>query len=313
MLTYIIRRIVSTIPVMLVVALVVFSLIRLGPGDPAAILAGEEATPDEIDKIRIMLGLDKPWYIQLGLFLGNVTRGNLGTSIYSNKDVSQLMGQRIGPTLVLTATTVVFAVLLAIPIGVVAAWKVGSLIDRAVMFFAVLGFSIPGFWLGFIFIYIFSVKLRWLPVQGYSPLSDGWWPFLSHLILPTVSLGLVYLALIARITRATVIDVLGEDFMRTAHAKGVSPFTALFTHALKNAAVPIVTIIGVGVALLISGVVVVETVFAYPGLGRMTVDAIMSRDYPVIQAMIMVFSGAYVLINLCVDVSYTFFDPRIRY
>lgn len=313
MTTYIIRRIFSTIPVMGVVALIVFFLLRLGPGDPAAIMAGDDATPENVEFIRAQLGLNKPWYEQLIIWVVKLVQGDFGESIYTRKPVSFLMGQRLEPTIALTLSTISFAVLLAVPMGVMAAWKAGSLLDRVVMGFAVLGFSIPGFWLGFLFIYGFSIKLRWLPVQGYVHISQGFWPFVSHLILPTVTLGLVYMALIARITRTTVMEVMTEDYIRTANAKGVAPLHVLFGHALKNASVPIVTIIGVGIALLISGVVVVETVFALPGLGRLTVDAILQRDYPVIQAIIMVFSGVYVLINMLIDISYTLLDPRIAY
>jgi peptide/nickel transport system permease protein len=227
--------------------------------------------------------------------------------------VSKLIGQRLEPTLALTVTTMCIAVALAVPLGIVAAWNAGTWIDRLVMVFAVLGFSLPVFWLGFLFIYGFSVRLELLPVQGYVSYQKGLWPFLRHLILPSLTLGMVYMALIARMTRASMLEVLREDYVRTAHAKGLKPYAVLLRHALKNASLPIVTIIGVGVALLIGGVVVTESVFAIPGLGRLTVDAILHRDYPVIQGIILVFSGVYVLINLLVDFTYTLLDPRIRY
>jgi len=249
--TYIIRRILATIPVMLVVALFVFALLRLAPGDPAAVIAGDYAQPGDIERIRHHLGLDEPLLTQLVIWLGRIAQGDLGVSIFSNLPVTRLIGQRLEPTLALSITTMVFAVTLAVPMGVLAAWRAGSWIDRLVMLFAVAGFSFPVFWLGFLLIYGFSVKLAWLPVQGYRSIGDGLLPFLEHITLPTVTLGLVYMALIARITRASVLEVLNEDYIRTAHSKGLGPREVLWGHALKNASVPIVTIIGVGVALLI--------------------------------------------------------------
>jgi peptide/nickel transport system permease protein len=310
---YLLRRILATIPVMLVVALFVFALLHLSPGDPAAVIAGDYASPADIERIRHQLGLDAPIHIQLGIWLWNVVRGDLGTSIFSGLPVTKLIGQRLEPTLALTVTTMFIAVVLAVPMGVVASWAAGTWIDRLVMVFAVLGFSLPVFWLGFLFIFGFSIKLELLPVQGYVSFRQGIFPCLQHLILPSLTLGIVYMALIARMTRASMLEVLREDYIRTAHAKGLRPYAVLLWHALKNAALPIVTIIGVGVALLIGGVVVTESVFAIPGLGRLTVDAILHRDYPVIQGIILVFSAVYVLINLVVDVLYTFLDPRIRY
>jgi peptide/nickel transport system permease protein len=310
---YLIRRVLATIPVMLVVTVFVFALLRLAPGDPAAEIAGDSATSEDIARVRVALGLDKPILTQLAIWATSLATGDLGTSIYSKLPVTHLIGQRLEPTLTLALATLFIAVLIAVPLGVLAAWKVGTWIDRGVMLFAVLGFSLPVFWLGFLFIWGFSIKLQWLPVQGFSSLSDGFGPFLSHLVLPSLTLGAVYMALIARITRASVLDVLAQDYIRTAHSKGLAERSVLWHHALKNASVPIVTIIGIGVALLIGGVVVTESVFAIPGLGRLTVDAILHRDYPVIQGIILVFSSVYVLVNLLVDVSYTFLDPRIRF
>ncbi|ETW96143.1 MAG: peptide ABC transporter [Candidatus Entotheonella factor] len=311
--TYILKRLLATIPVMVVVALFVFALLHLSPGDPAAVIAGDYASPADVEKIRHKLGLDKPIHVQLGIWLWNVVRGDLGTSIFSGLPVTKLIGQRLEPTLALTVATMLIAILIAVPMGVIAAWAAGTWVDRLVMVVAVLGFSLPVFWLGFLLIYGFSLQLELLPVQGYVSYKKGLVPFLRHLILPSLTLGLVYLALIARMTRASMLEVMREDYIRTAHAKGLKPHIVLLWHGLKNAALPIVTIIGVGVALLIGGVVVTESVFAIPGLGRLTVDAILHRDYPVIQGIILVFSGVYVLINLIVDVLYTFLDPRIRY
>jgi peptide/nickel transport system permease protein len=313
MLAYVVRRVLATIPVMVVVALFVFALLHLSPGDPAAIIAGDTATTADIAHIRATLGLDQPLCWQFVHWLWRLLHGDLGTSIFTNLPVSALIMQRVEPTVALTLSTLVTSIAVAIPMGVVAAWKAGSLIDRGVMIFAVLGFSVPVFVLAYILIYVFAIGIPLLPVQGYVSISRGFLPFLSHIVLPTIGLGTVYTALIARITRASMLDVLAQDYIRTAQAKGLSNQRMLVGHALKNAAVPIATIIGIGVGLLISGVVVTETVFAIPGIGRLTVDAILRRDYPVIQGIILIFSFAYVTINLLVDLSYTFLDPRIRY
>jgi peptide/nickel transport system permease protein len=310
---YIIRRLLATIPVMAIVAIVVFLLLHLSPGDPAAIIAGDNATGEQIAKIRNKLGLDEPLWVQFGIWVWGILGGDLGVSIFSNVPVARLIAQRAEPTIALATTTLIVAVVIAITAGVLAAWKSGGWIDRAVMVLAVSGFSLPVFVVGYALIYIFAIELKWLPVQGYVPLERGLWPCLRNLILPSVALGLAYVALIARITRATMIEVLNEDYIRTANAKGVATPRMLIRHALANAAVPIVTVVGIGVALLISGVVITETVFNIPGVGRLTVDAISKRDYPTIQGIILVFSAVYVLINLIVDILYTVFDPRIRY
>ncbi|WP_342164039.1 ABC transporter permease [Methylobacterium sp. SD21] len=313
MLGYISRRILATIPVMAVVGLFVFSLLYLSPGDPAAIIAGDQATPADIERIRASLGLDRPFLVRFGEWAWRILHGDLGISIFTNLPVTTMIGQRVEPTVSLMCVTLVFAIVVAVPLGVLAAWKAGSLIDRMVMGLAVAGFSVPVFVVGYILAYVFALQLNWLPVQGYTPLSQGLWPWLSNLILPSVTLGLVYIALIARVTRATMLDVLSQDYVRTARAKGLAQHNVLFVHALKNAAVPIVTVIGIGIALLIGGAVVTETVFAIPGLGRLTVDAILRRDYPVIQGVVLLFSFIYVLVNLAIDLFYTILDPRIRY
>lgn len=313
MFAYVIRRLFATIVVMAVVAFVVFSLLYLTPGDPAAILAGDAATDDDIRRIREKLGLDEPFLVRFGGWVWGLLHGDLGTSIFTNLPVTHLIGQRIEPTVALTCCTLLVAVLIAVPLGVIAAAKAGTWVDRAVMAFSVLGFSVPVFVLAYILILTFSVQLDWLPVQGYRSIHENFWDWLRHLILPSIALGTVYIALIARITRASMLDVLAQDYIRTAQAKGLAPGAVLVGHGLKNAAVPIVTVIGIGIALLIGGAIVTETVFAIPGIGRLTVDAILRRDYPIIQGVILIFSGAYVLINLAVDLSYMFFDPRIRY
>jgi peptide/nickel transport system permease protein len=313
MLAFIIRRLFSTLLVMGLVGVFIFLLLHLSPGDPAAIIAGDNATPAQIEAIRTSLGLNDPLHLQFGRWAVRVLNGDLGISIFSNVPVATLIGQRVWPTLSLALTTIVLAVVLALTAGVLAAWKAGSLLDRLVMILSVVGFSVPVFVVGYLFIYVFAITLRWLPVQGYTPLAEGLWPWASHLVLPSLALGLAYVALIARITRTAMLDVLAEDYMRTARAKGVATGPMLFKHALKSAGVPIVTVVGIGIALLIGGVVITETVFNLPGIGRLVVDAISKRDYPIIQGVILLFSGVYVIINLLVDLSYTLLDPRIRY
>jgi peptide/nickel transport system permease protein len=298
---------------MAVVALFVFFLLRLAPGDPAAIIAGEDATSEAIAAVRAKLGLDRPLVEQFVVWLWALLQGDMGVSIFSNLPVTRLMAQRVEPTVALTLSTLFVAVSLAIPIGVVAAWKARKLVDRLVMAFAVLGLAMPVFVLAYVLIYFFAVQWQLLPVQGYQPLSAGLWPFAESLILPSVALGVTYMALIARITRASMLEVLQQDYIRTANAKGLATDRVLLLHALKNASVPIVTVIGIGIALLISGVVITETVFNIPGLGRLTVDAVLKRDYPIVQGLILVFAAAKVVVNLIIDISYAFLDPRIRY
>lgn len=313
MLAFVVQRLLSTVLVMALVGVFIFLLLHMSPGDPAAIIAGDNATPQQIAAIRAKLGLDDPHWIQFTRWAGAVLQGDLGISIFSNVPVATLIGQRIWPTLSLACTTIVLAVVIAVTFGVLAAWKAGTWIDRVVMILSVVSFSVPVFVVGYLLIYVFAINLRWLPVQGYTPIAEGVWPWLRHLILPSVALGLAYVALIARITRTAMLDVLAEDYMRTARAKGVATLPMLLKHGLKNAGVPIVTVIGIGVALLIGGVVITETVFNIPGMGRLVVDAISKRDYPIIQGVILVFSGVYVVVNLLVDLSYTLLDPRIRY
>ena len=303
----------ATIPVMGVVAVIVFLLLHLAPGDPATLIAGDFATAEDIARIGKQLGLDRPLPVQFVGWVGQILQGELGTSIFSQLPVSRLIRQRLEPTLVLSVTTLVIAVLLAVPIGVLAAWRARTWVDRLVMGLAVCGLSVPVFVLGYLLIYLFAIQLGWLPVQGYVSLTQGIWPCLRSILLPSLALGSIYMALIARITRASLLEVLEEDYVRTAHAKGLSTLTVVVGHALRNASIPIVTIIGVGLTLLIGGVVITESVFAIPGIGRLTVDAILRRDYPIIQAVILLSSGAYVLVNLVIDLVYTVLDPRIRY
>ena len=312
MLTLLAQRLAATVAVMAVVGLTVFLLVHLAPGDPAVVIAGDNATPDQIAAIRAKLRLDEPLYRQFITWAAAVLRGDLGQSVFSDLPVAQLIGQRMEPTLSLSLLTMLFAASCAIGIGVLAAARAGSWIDHAVMVASVISFSVPVFVVGYALIYVFALHLQWLPVQGYRPVADGVGPWLRHLILPALTLSLAYLALIARITRASMLDVLAEDYIRTARAKGVAPAPMHLKHALKNAGVPILTIVGIGIALLIGGVVITETVFNIPGMGRLMVDAIAKRDYPVIQGVILVFSGLYVLINLAIDLAYGLIDPRIR-
>ena len=313
MLAYTVRRVLSTIPVMAIVALFVFSLLYLAPGDPAAIIAGDQATPADVERIRASLGLDRPYLVRFGDWLWHVLHGDLGVSIFTNLPVTKMIGQRIEPTVSLMVLTLILSVSVAVPMGVVAAWLNRTIVDRAVMLSAGCGVSVPVCGVGYLLAYVFALQLGGLPVQGYTNLADGTWDWFRHLILPSLALGGVYIALIARITRASMLEVLSQDYVRTARAKGLGQAPVLFLHALKNAAVPIMTVIGIGVALLIGGSVVTESVFAIPGLGRLVVDAILRRDYPIIQGVVLMFSFVYVLINLGVDVLYTVFDPRIRY
>ena len=313
MLAYVVKRLIATVPVMAVVALVVFLMLRLTTGDPAAIIAGDNATSQDVEAIRAKLGLDRPVHEQFFIWVSRMARGDLGESFFFKKQVTELIVERLEPTLALATSTLVLAVCVAVPLGVVAAVRRGTWVDRALMGFSVLGFSVPVFVIGYLLIYLFAIQLAWLPVQGYQRLAEGFGGFLQRLILPSVTLAVVYVALIARITRTSVLEVLGADYVRTARAKGLGDLPVLARHVVRNAAVPIVTVIGLGVALLIGGVVVTESVYSIPGLGRLTVDAVLARDYPTVQAVILLFSLTYVLINLLVDLSYVLLDPRIRY
>lgn len=315
MLRFVLTRLLAVVPVLFVVSCVVFLILRLAPGDPAAVIAGNSATPADIEQIRTHLGLNEPLPVQYGIWMGKVLQGDLGHSYFLNKPVTQLIVQRLEPTASLALGTMLLAVLMAVPLGTVAAARMGGWLDRLLSVVSVAGFSVPVFVTGYVLIYVFAIQLQWLPVQGYEPLGGkgGVLAWARQLILPWMALSIIYVALIARITRASVSEALTEDYIRTARAKGLREQVVLLRHALRNAAVPIVTVIGIGVALLIGGVVVTETVYAIPGLGMLTVDAVLNRDFPVIQGLVLLFSCAYVFINLMVDLSYLFLDPRIRY
>lgn len=310
---YILRRILATIPVVVFVMVFIFSLLYITPGDPAAILAGDQATQEEIQSIRNELGLDRSFPVRFMEWSIGILQGDFGTSIFTQLPVSKMILQRVEPTVSLMVVVLIMAISVAVPLGVLAAWKRGSLLDRGIMLFAVLGFSVPVFVIGYVLAWFVALQLGWLPVQGYAPLSVGFWPWLRNLLLPAATLATFYVAIIARITRAAMLEILHQDYIRTARGKGVSEWAVLFIHGLRNASVPIVTVIGIGIALMICGAVVIESVFALPGLGRLTVDSILRRDYPVIQAVILIFSFVYVFINLLIDLSYTLIDPRIRY
>jgi len=313
MLRLIFMRLLSAIPVMLVVATFVFFLLRLSPGDPAMVIAGDQASAEQIEYIRRELGLDRSLPAQYVTWMSQMLQGNFGVSTLSRQPVRDLIMDRVEPTAVLTVATIIMTVLIAVPMGAIAAWHHRGWRDRIVMTLAVIGFSVPSFVIGYVLILFMSMKLNLLPVQGYiSPFAASI-DSLRHLILPATTLSIVFMALISRVTRASTLEILSEDFIRTARAKGGREKRILWKHALPNAAVPVITVIGLGIASLISGVVVTESVFNIPGLGRLTMDAILGRDYPVVQGLILVFSLTYVLINLAIDIIYLVVDPRIRY
>ena len=313
MLAFILRRLAATVPVLIGVALIVFLMTRLAPGDPAAAMVGDNTSTENLHQVRTNLGLNEPLPLQFGRWSWKLLHGNLGESFFTKKPVVELIGQRIEPTIALAIVTLLVTVLIAVPLGVIAAWRHGGWLDRVLMGFSALGFSIPAFVIGYLLIWLFALHWQWLPVQGYSRFADGLGPWLRHLVLPAITLSIVYVSLVARVTSAAVAEAMTEDFIRTARAKGISEVHVLISHALANAAVPIVTVIGIGIALLIGGVVVTESVFAIPGLGQLTVDAVLSRDFPLIQGITLFFSIIYVLVNLLIDISYLVFDPRIRY
>lgn len=313
MVRYILLRILSVIPIACAVILVVFLLLHLAPGDPAALIAGDGATLDQIERMRQRLRLDDPLHVQFGIWLGDLAAFNLGRSVFSDMPVTRLIGQRIEPTLMLAAATMTLTILFAVPLGVIAAHRARTAVDRGIILFSVAGFSIPVFVVGYALIYVFSIKLQWLPVQGYRPLADGLLQCLRYLVLPSIALAMLFSALVARVTRAAMLEILDEDYIRTAKAKGARTPRVLLLHALKNAGVPVMTVIGIGIASLIGGVVVTESVFNIPGMGRLTIDAILRRDYPVVQGVMLVFAFILIIINLLVDLSYALFDPRIRY
>lgn len=313
MLKFVLSRAVAAIPVIIIVSIATFALLRLAPGDPATALAGESATPEVVAAIREQFGLDKPLYIQYKIWIENMLEGDFGTSIISGQPVIDMIIDRLEPTLSLALVTITFAVLIAIPLGILAAAKRGTVIDKLVMLLAVVGFSVPVFVVAYILILFMSVDLQWFPVQGFRSIRDGIGEFALYITLPATARTLLYVALITRMTRTSILEVLNEDFVRTARAKGISETRVLFRHALGNAAVPIITIVAISFATMLTGVVVTESVFNLPGVGRLTIDAVLARDYPIIQAEIFLASIIFVLFNLAVDIIYALVDPRIRY
>src|SRR5438552_8420373 len=310
---YILRRLVALIPVALVVATVAFVLIHLAPGDPAAIIAGPDAPAEDIAQLRRTLGLELPLHVQLTRWYGRLLRGDLGQSIFLRKPVVDAILDRAEPTVLLTLSAILVSIVIGVPAGVLSARHHNSFTDQAFMVFALLGISIPNFLLGLIFVLVFGVWLAWFPVAGYSPLEDGWLATARSLVMPAFALGLVQSALIARIARSSMLDVLREQFVTTGRAKGLAERAIVYKHALRNALVPTVTVIGISFAVLISGAVVVETVFNIPGLGRLIISAVLRRDYPVVQGVVLVIAGVYMLVNLLVDLSYLVIDPRVKY
>jgi peptide/nickel transport system permease protein len=310
---YILRRLLALIPVALVVATVAFVLIHLAPGDPAAIIAGPDAPADDVAHIRRTLGLEQPLYLQLARWYGRLLQGDLGQSIFLRKPVLDAIIDRAEPTLLLTLSAMAVSILIGVPAGVLSARHHNSAVDQALMMVALVGISIPNFLLGLLFVLVFGVWLRWFPVAGYSPLEDGWLATARSLVMPAFALGLVQSALIARIARSSMLDVLREQYVTTGRAKGLAERAVVYKHAFRNALVPTITVIGISFAVLISGAVVVETVFNIPGLGRLVISAVLRRDYPVVQGVVLVIAGVYMLVNLLVDLSYLVIDPRVRY
>lgn len=310
---YILIRTLSAIPVILIVGVITFSIIHIAPGDPAAIIGGDEATVEDLNRIRAELGTDQPIYIQFTRWVGRLMRGDLGTSIFSKRSITELMVPRLQPTLSLGVQVIILSTLLGVSMGLVAAWKAGRPIDRGLMFFAVLGFSAPGFWLAFILIWVFAVNLRLFPTLGYSPIGDGIIQHLHSMFLPVAVNSILSSAFISRITRSAMLDVLGDDYIRTARAKGLGELIVYLRHAFRPASIPVVTVIGASIASLATGFVITESIFAIPGLGRMLIEAITRRDFPIIQALMMVVATGYVFVNLFIDILYAYLDPRIRY
>jgi peptide/nickel transport system permease protein len=313
MLRYIAKRFLSLVLVMLLVATLVFFLTRLAPGDPAALMLGDQATAEDIARLREVYGLDQPVVVQFVLWLKEIARGNLGRSIFLQQSVGSALLDRAELTFFLALFAVSIAAAIGIPAGIASAVWRGRWIDQIVSSFAMLATNIPSFWLGLIFIQIFAVRLGWFPVAGYGPPDAGFFERLTYLALPAAVLGIVNSALITRFTRASMLDVLGNDYIRTARSKGLSEWRVVMRHGLGTALIPIVTVVGLTAALMIGGAIVTETVFGLPGIGNLVVSAVLRRDYPVIQGALIVVAAIYVLINLAVDLLYAAIDPRVRY
>lgn len=310
---YVLRRLVSLVPVLLVVGVVVFALVHLTPGDPASVILGDNATTDQVQKLHHELGLDAPLYLQFAHWLGNACRFRFGQSLFLNRPVTRALLDRAQPTGLLTLYALAIAVLIGIPAGIIAALRRNSALDRILMTLAISGVAIPSFVLGILLILLFAVFLHWLPAGGYIPFSKNPTGHLRTMVMPAFSLGFASSALLARIVRSSMLDVLREDYVRTAYAKGLRTRAVVVRHALRNALIPIVTVIGISLGGLLSGAVVTETVFNLPGMGQLVVQSVLRRDFPVIQGAVMVTATVYLLVNLAVDVLYVYLDPRIRY
>jgi peptide/nickel transport system permease protein len=310
---YVAQRVVAMVPVLLIVAVFTFSLIHIVPGDPAIILAGDQATPERVARLQERMGLNKPLPEQFAIWITKALQGDLGVSPANNYPVAKQIGQRLEPTLSIGVLALLLSMVVAVPLGVLAAWKVNTWIDRASMIFAVLAFSIPVFWLEYNMVTLFAVNLEWFPALGYKPLSEGIGPWLKHITLPVIAVGIISAALPARVTRSTMLEILKEDYVRTARAKGLVEQAVLVRHALRNAMVPILTMFGLSLAGMIGGLVISEQVFAIPGVGQLIVGAVSNRDYPLIQATMLLVAVSYVIVNLLIDLTYLYFDPRIRY
>ncbi|MFP3388357.1 ABC transporter permease [Brevibacillus sp. SIMBA_040] len=310
---YLLKRIVSLLPVLLVVAIVDFIIIHLTPGDPASVMLGSQATEEELAKLREQLGLTLPIYTRFFQWIIGILQGDLGWSIFMDMPVTEAIWEHLGPTLSLTILAEIIAILFAIPLGVMAANRRGSWMDQSFMTFAMLGISLPSFWIGLNLILLFAVQFNWLPAAGYQPLSSGIFNHLKYLIMPAISLGIMQGALIARMTRSSMLEVLNENYIRTAEAKGLKMWIVTYKHALRNAFIPIITVIGLSFATLVGGAVVTETVFNIPGIGKLIVNSVLRRDYEVIQGTVLMIAAAYVFINLIVDILYAYIDPRVRY
>ena len=313
MLAYLLRRVLLAIPVMFVVAAGVFLLLYLTPGDPVSVILGPDASPQQVSELRQRLGLDQPVLIQVTRWFGRLLHGDLGQSIYLNRPVTQTILERAEPTLLLTLLATLFAILVGLPIGIVSATRAGSWTDLGAMLVALGGISMPSFWVGLNLIFVFAVVMGVLPVAGYQPLSKGPWENLRYLLLPAVTLGFAQAALLARMARSLMLDVLREDYVRTARSKGVVERKVVLSHALRNAMVPLVTVMGLTFAILMGGAVITEQVFNIPGIGRLLVQSVLRRDYPVVQGIVLVIAFNYVVINLLVDILYGLFDPRVRH
>ncbi len=310
---YIIRRLVHAAFIVWGVATLVFFMLQIIPGDPIILMLGEQYTPEAAEQLRNKLGLDEPIYVQYFKWVGNVLQGDLGRSNATGESVSDAIKTALPKTLSIAVVSFAIAILIAFPAGIIAALKRNSPIDYVVSILAFVGVSMPGFWFGIVLILLFAVRLGWFPAVGYTPISEGFWEWLKHLILPSIAVGMGYAAILMRFIRAGLLEVLGSDYVRTARSKGLRERAVIGRHAMRNALIPVVTVAGIQLALLLNGSVVIEIVFSIRGMGRLLVRGILDKDYPVVQASILLIAVVFVLANLIVDIIYTFLDPRIRY